>query len=131
MIAPDETLLATVKQHPGSTALELSVLLERPVEDVFLALGGLHRLGLAKSRKGRWHPGKAGRPPSHETDAARAAGKLTYNTGKPCKYGHMSERYVSGNKCVECNRLREDKRTKRERPRRRGKGFLLQDVWMR
>lgn len=52
---PDDALLAMLAAHPGCTALELSVLLDRPVEDVFLALGGLHRLGLAKSRKGRWY----------------------------------------------------------------------------
>lgn len=28
-----------------------------------------------------------------------------YFTGKPCKYGHISKRYVSTNKCVDCNYL--------------------------
>jgi hypothetical protein len=29
-----------------------------------------------------------------------------YNTGKPCKYGHLSDRYTSNNECVECRRVK-------------------------
>jgi hypothetical protein len=29
-----------------------------------------------------------------------------YNTGKPCKYGHMADRYMSNNECVECRRIK-------------------------
>lgn len=29
-----------------------------------------------------------------------------YNTGKPCKFGHLADRLVSNNTCVECTRLR-------------------------
>jgi hypothetical protein len=37
-------------------------------------------------------------------DRARAAGKATYNTGKPCRQGHMADRYVSTGHCVMCQR---------------------------
>lgn len=30
---------------------------------------------------------------------------LTYNTGKPCKRGHLADRYVSTRACVECSKL--------------------------
>jgi hypothetical protein len=35
---------------------------------------------------------------------AKASGLKTYNTGKPCKRGHFSDRYVSG-QCIECVQL--------------------------
>ena len=41
---------------------------------------------------------------SSERDAAVAAGKDTYFTGKPCRRGHTSERFVSSHMCVECSR---------------------------
>ena len=34
--------------------------------------------------------------------AAREAGLSRYCTGQPCAKGHVSERYVSNNQCVEC-----------------------------
>ncbi len=37
--------------------------------------------------------------------AAKAAGHQHYYTGKPCKRGHLSPRYASGN-CFECASLR-------------------------
>jgi len=33
---------------------------------------------------------------------AASEGKDRYFTGKPCKAGHLSERYVSTGQCVEC-----------------------------
>lgn len=30
----------------------------------------------------------------------------TYFTGKPCKYGHIAERFLSTRTCLECHRLR-------------------------
>jgi hypothetical protein len=33
---------------------------------------------------------------------AKAQGLITYYTDKPCKAGHVSERYVSKNQCVAC-----------------------------
>jgi hypothetical protein len=33
---------------------------------------------------------------------AKALGLFTYNTGKPCKHGHLSDRYVNGAQCIEC-----------------------------
>ncbi len=35
---------------------------------------------------------------------ARAAGSKRYFTGKPCKFGHVSERIVSTGNCLECGR---------------------------
>lgn len=40
--------------------------------------------------------------------AAIAAGKTVYFTGKPCKYGHVSERYVRSKHCVTCGKVRYD-----------------------
>jgi 5-methylcytosine-specific restriction endonuclease McrA len=34
--------------------------------------------------------------------AAIAAGKVRYFTGRKCKNGHVAERFVNGHKCVEC-----------------------------
>lgn len=39
-------------------------------------------------------------------DQARAEGKVRYFTGKPCKYGHLTERYTGDTACVECARQR-------------------------
>ncbi|OVZ82209.1 hypothetical protein [Yersinia kristensenii] len=36
------------------------------------------------------------------TDAARV-GQLKYYTGKPCRNGHLCERYTVNGSCVECN----------------------------
>lgn len=38
-----------------------------------------------------------------------------YFTGKPCKYGHISIRYVSTNKCFDCNK-RDAEKWKKENP---------------
>lgn len=38
--------------------------------------------------------------------AARAAGLIRYFTGKPCKHGHVAERFVGNRQCVECGRSR-------------------------
>jgi len=34
--------------------------------------------------------------------AARRTGALTYNTGKPCKHGHTTDRYTSTGGCLGC-----------------------------
>ena len=36
---------------------------------------------------------------------AKAQGLKFYNTGKPCKHGHLSDRYTSTGICVECVKL--------------------------
>jgi DNA-binding XRE family transcriptional regulator len=36
--------------------------------------------------------------------AAQAAGKSTYETGMPCKHGHIAPRFVCNMNCVECHR---------------------------
>lgn len=42
---------------------------------------------------------------------ARAQGLKRYDTGVPCRHGHVSPRYTSNRQCVECMRLRHVKRT--------------------
>lgn len=42
--------------------------------------------------------------------AAIAAGVPRYNTGVPCKAGHLSERYTKGGMCIECSTLNSEKR---------------------
>lgn len=37
-----------------------------------------------------------------EKQEAKLLGKSTYNTGKPCKRGHISDRRVSNNLCIQC-----------------------------
>ena len=37
---------------------------------------------------------------------AKEKGLSRYFTGKPCKYGHMSERTVTGGNCIECYNLK-------------------------
>ena len=39
-----------------------------------------------------------------ELHAAKAAGEMFYFTGKPCKHGHISKRYVSTQICYECGK---------------------------
>ena len=36
---------------------------------------------------------------------AKKAGLARFYTGKPCKYGHLSERAVSNWRCLECHKL--------------------------
>ena len=36
---------------------------------------------------------------------AKKQGFKYYFTGKPCKHGHLSNRYVSNNICVECQSI--------------------------
>lgn len=38
-------------------------------------------------------------------DKAKELGLRLYFTGKPCKHGHVCDRYVGGKWCVECRRL--------------------------
>lgn len=37
-------------------------------------------------------------------DKSKSAGSQFYFTGKPCKYGHISQRWVANRTCVECSR---------------------------
>jgi hypothetical protein len=39
-----------------------------------------------------------------ERAEALAKGSQTYDTGKPCKHGHFSPRYVSTHACIECQK---------------------------
>ena len=38
--------------------------------------------------------------------AAAVAGKRYYETGIPCKYGHVAKRVVSYGKCIECIKVK-------------------------
>lgn len=40
---------------------------------------------------------------------AREQGLLRYYTGKPCKNGHLTERYVAKGTCLDCGKLANDK----------------------
>jgi 5-methylcytosine-specific restriction endonuclease McrA len=45
-------------------------------------------------------------------DDARTLGLSRYFTGKPCKHGHISERYVSVGICTTCQEIRNNTETK-------------------
>lgn len=45
---------------------------------------------------------------------ALEAGELKYNTGKPCKHGHMSDRYSRKGECITCNLERQKTQSVRE-----------------
>jgi hypothetical protein len=54
-------------------------------------------------------------------DTARAAGQKRYFTGKPCKYGHVGQRFVGGGACCTCHAVRcdlRDSHTERLRKRK-------------
>lgn len=38
-------------------------------------------------------------------DEAKRRGLVRFFTGEPCNHGHVAERYVKGNRCVECDRM--------------------------
>lgn len=38
-------------------------------------------------------------------NAALEAGEPRYYTGRPCKHGHLSERYTKNSACIDCNRV--------------------------
>jgi len=48
-------------------------------------------------------------------EEAAACGLSRFWTGRPCKFGHIAERYVSNRQCVHCNA---EKATARERVKR-------------
>jgi hypothetical protein len=50
-------------------------------------------------------------------EAAKAAGLKFFFTGKPCRNGHIAERYMTGWACVECSREYQ-KLPKEDRPKR-------------
>lgn len=37
-----------------------------------------------------------------ERARAKADGAVVYNTGKPCKWGHLSDRYTNSATCAQC-----------------------------
>jgi hypothetical protein len=47
-------------------------------------------------------------------ETAVQLGLKRYFTGVPCIHGHISERYVASNECVECNRLTQQKQKERD-----------------
>lgn len=50
---------------------------------------------------------------------AKHRGLIRYFTGKPCKYGHVSERYVLSCRCVRCCKESEEKRDKHATAKRK------------
>jgi hypothetical protein len=54
---------------------------------------------------------------------AKALGLTRYFTGKPCKHGHVCERYTANFACVECFRENRNRRY-RDDPRFRDKALL-------
>lgn len=46
---------------------------------------------------------------------AKSAGLTRYFTGKPCKRGHISERFVSSFSCIECVRERNERKDVKEK----------------
>lgn len=48
-----------------------------------------------------------------EWEAAKAAGLPRYSTGKPCRNGHLSERYTKGGKCIVCEAERQRRAARR------------------
>ena len=57
-------------------------------------------------------------------------GYLRYYTGKPCKHGHVAERYTTSRQCVECNAVRW-KNEPVERRRRYWKNYYTEEVKVR
>jgi len=51
--------------------------------------------------------------PATQSEALRQ-GVTYYYTGKPCKHGHLSERFASNKNCRECLRIRNRERTKKD-----------------
>lgn len=58
---------------------------------------------------------------------AKALGLKSYSTGRPCKRGHVAERYVSGGNCHDCLRLNDVKRT--APPKVRSAGQAKPENW--
>lgn len=42
-------------------------------------------------------------------EEAQEQGLTKYFTGEHCKHGHLAERYVNGNACIECKKLQKQK----------------------
>ena len=48
---------------------------------------------------------------------AKLAGLPRYHTGKPCKHGHIAERYTANKTCVVCGNATADKAKEKDRAR--------------
>ena len=74
--------------------------------------------------------GKRGANISAERTEAKREGKSFYFTGKPCKYGHVAERYTLSGGCRECKRLHDlthNPPTKRGPYKPRGNAVPMED----
>jgi hypothetical protein len=60
-------------------------------------------------------------------EEARELGLKTYFTGKPCRQGHIDERYVSNNICRTCAQTRQG-RERDSRPRKRASSLLRNEA---
>lgn len=96
-----------------------------------VVVAGERRRGVRPMAEYREH--RLSLPPATPCTKARALGLKVYFTGKPCKNGHLSERWVNNGCCVECKReqvarfllknpgyekSKHQKRTERERDER-------------
>ncbi|CAB4133412.1 hypothetical protein UFOVP250_168 [uncultured Caudovirales phage] len=69
-----------------------------------------------------------------EKQLAKSQGKLTYLNKNPCKYGHMSEKYVSNSGCVECSNLKNKSTTTKKKQHDKYKlisKFYIKNMWWR
>jgi hypothetical protein len=48
----------------------------------------------------------------NERMQAAKDGKRTFSNGRPCRKGHLSERYTSSGNCVECLRVANEERSR-------------------
>lgn len=73
--------------------------------------------------------GRPRRPkrPSPRAEAL-AAGLKRYFTGKPCKRGHLSERTVCDNQCLECHKISHRTEAAREKSRARIEAYRQRNL---
>ena len=86
-----------------------------PVDD---PLDGLFDAALPRSRVAESSRFTCDNPLPHIFGAgsARERGLVRYFTGLPCVYGHVSERTVTKNTCVECRNIKSRKKNKKKKP---------------
>ena len=61
--------------------------------------------------------------------SALAKGDIHYDTGKPCKHGHYSQRFTSSYSCVTCDAGRWNQLSAAEKDKRRAKNVLRAKKW--
>lgn len=62
--------------------------------------------------------------PKHPKKIARENGEKFYTSNKPCKWGHISKRYVNSTSCLECCSLKKEQNLRRAREwRKKNKSY--------